>query len=252
MLVCEAISGVTRPATPAAAAMQFLFASGDVFDDIEDTGKAKSLLLKCRPGIATNVATLLLVLAESSIARLRNLCIEDAVIVDVISSLNSYYTTACIGQHLDLASGHGKITSEDEYLRIIRMKSASQIECACHIGALVATEDKILLDAFDKFGHNLGMASQIVNDIAGINSGDDIKQRKMTLPIIYAMTQKTDLNQQLANTVDGPPPSSSEIAHLRDIIYSSGAIYYSTIKVELYINKLPLKHYPWQPHPVLM
>jgi geranylgeranyl pyrophosphate synthase len=236
MMVCQAISGQYRQAVPAAAALQLLFAAGDVFDDIEDTGKSKSLLLECSPDIATNTATLLLVLAESAITRLRNTGVEDSVIVNVMRSLNSYYTTACIGQHLDLSAVQEELLSENEYLRIIDMKSASQIECACHVGALVATDKADLISAFDAFGHNLGMASQIMNDILGIESEDDILQRKKTLPVIYSLTQTDgETRCQLENAFC--PDSQNvpkDIAQTKDLIYNCGAIYYSTIQVELY------------------
>ncbi len=236
MMVCQAISGQYRQAVPVAAALQLLFAAGDVFDDIEDTDKSKSLLLECSPDIATNIATLLLMLAESAITRLKNTGVEDAIIVNVMRSLNSYYTTACIGQHLDLSAGQEELLLENEYLRIIGMKSASQIECACHLGALVATDKADLISEFNDFGHNLGMASQIMNDILGIESEDDILQRNKTLPVIFALTQTDEETRcQLENAFcPDSQKRTKEIAQTKNLIYNCGAIYYSTLQVELY------------------
>ncbi len=84
------------------------------------------------------------------------------------------------------------------------------------------------------------MASQITNDIAGINSGDDILQRKITLPVIFALTQtEGEIRCQLENTFyqssqNGP----ANIAQIKDLICNCGAVYYSTLQIELYNNRL--------------
>jgi geranylgeranyl diphosphate synthase type I len=115
------------------------------------------------------------------------------------------------------------------------MKSASQIECACHIGALLATPDLKLVETFGEFGRNLGMASQITNDIRGITSGDDIWQHKRTLPVIFALTQTNgEARYQLESAFDKQSRSEVDVAKVKDLILSSGAMYYATIKVELY------------------
>lgn len=235
MMVCQAISGRYQRAVPAAAALQLLLAAGDVFDDVEDKDASKSLSVKCGDSIATNVATLLFILAEGAMLRLKNSGVEDAVVARVMEALNSYYTTVCIGQHLDLSLASETRISEDDYIRIIGMKSASQIECACHIGALLATKDLELVGVFDEFGRNLGMASQITNDIQGVIKGDDILQRKMTLPVIFALTQ-TDMEarHQLESAFDKQSQPMLNVSHIKDLIFSSGAMYYAAIKVELY------------------
>ena len=103
LMVCEAISGHCGHALPAAAALQLLTAAGDVFDDIEDADSAESLSTKYGAAVATNVATTLLILAERAIVRLKERGIEDCITVRVMDAVNSFYTTACTGQHLDLS-----------------------------------------------------------------------------------------------------------------------------------------------------
>jgi geranylgeranyl pyrophosphate synthase len=241
MMVCQAVSGQYQRAVPAAAALQLMLAAGDVFDDIEDMCISKSLSEECSTAIAANAATMLLILAERELLRLKNKGVEDAMVIRVVESLNSYYTTACIGQHLDLSLTSEAHMSEDDYFRVIRMKSASQIECACHVGAMLSTQDSALIDAFGEFGQNLGIASQITNDIRGITDGDDILQRKITLPVIFALSQTDgEARGQLACAFDRQTCSELDISQVKDLIFSSGAIYYATIKVELY-RQLALK-----------
>lgn len=235
LMVCEAICGDYKHAIPVATTMQLLKAAAEVFDDIEDADSTESLSTKYNPAIATNAAATLLVLAEKEITRLKRKGVENDIIISVIEAINSYYTTACAGQHLDLSLTSEMEITEDLYFRIISMKSASQIECACYIGALLATANQELINIFAMFGHNLGIASQITNDIQGIISGIDINKRKITLPVIYALSQtdnKAHHHIELAFHKQSEfVPDTTEI---RGLLFYTGAIHYATIKLELY------------------
>jgi geranylgeranyl pyrophosphate synthase len=124
--------------------------------------------------------------------------------------------------------------SEDFYLKIAEMKSASQIECACYAGARLAGAKPELLDKFSRFGHNLGMAAQITNDIRGIVQGKDITNRKITLPVLYAISQTRGvIRDQLTVSFrkTSAPLSDTQIS---EIIFNTGAVHYSTIRMEGY------------------
>jgi geranylgeranyl pyrophosphate synthase len=121
------------------------------------------------------------------------------------------------------------------YLKIIGMKSASQIECACHVGALLATDNQELIDLFTMFGHNLGMAAQITNDIQGVIHGSDITKHNITLPVIYALTQADDeVRNQLELDFGSPSELVPDTAQIRNLLFSIGAMHYATIKLEFY------------------
>jgi geranylgeranyl pyrophosphate synthase len=235
LIVCESICGHYEHALSVAAALQLLMAAGDVFDDIEDADSSESLSARYGSAMATNVATTLLILAERGIAQLRVRSVEDEITVRVMDAINSFYTTACAGQHLDLSLASGIGVLEDTYLKVTDMKSASQVECACHVGALLATASKELIDIFGRFGHNLGMAAQITNDIQGIIRGSDILKHKMTLPVIYALAQTDgEARNQLElafGKQSGPVPDPTQI---RDLLFRTGAIHCATVKTEFY------------------
>jgi octaprenyl-diphosphate synthase len=115
------------------------------------------------------------------------------------------------------------------------MKSASTIECACHIGALLGTENQELIDSFTLFGHNLGMASQIANDIHGIILGSDIVKQRVTLPVVYALAHTNgEAHDQLELAFSKPCESLPGTTQIRDLLFGSGAIYYTAIKMEFY------------------
>jgi len=236
LVVCDAISGRYEQALPAAASRQFLITAADVFDDIEDADSSESLAVQYGSAIATNVATTLLILAEKALTRLEDRGIDSSTVVRVIDAVNSFYTTACIGQHLDLSITPETAVSEDMYFRIISMKSASQVECACHIGALLGNADKEQVDTLSKFGYNLGMASQITNDIQGITQETDIINRRITLPVIFALTKSNDrIRSQLEFIFSQRSTSlTMDPSQIRDLLFHTGAMHYATVIMESY------------------
>jgi len=235
LIVCEAISGKYKNALPAAAALQLYIAAGDVFDDIEDADSSVSIPAKYGIGIAINIATALFILAEKAITLLERKGVEPSLIMRILEVINSLCTAACVGQHLDLSPISETSFSEDAYLKVVGMKSASQVECACHVGAMLATEDQNLQNAFAKFGYNLGIASQIANDIQGITHGSDIIKPKVTLPVIYALSQVDgEAYNRLKFTFNQNSEDAPDSTEIRDLLFHTGAIHYAVVKLELY------------------
>ncbi|MFC1946418.1 polyprenyl synthetase family protein [Chloroflexota bacterium] len=239
LIVCESISGDYHKSLPAAATLHLLNTAAEIFDDIEDADSSHSLLAKYGSAVAINTATALLILAEKSITQLKARGVEDAVTIRIMDTLNSYYTTACMGQHLDLTLSPNDINSEDTYFKITGMKSASTIECACHIGALVSNAARDLIDNYSQLGYNLGIAAQIANDIEGITGGRDIATQKITLPVIYALNHTTgESYDYLENMFIKQGDPLINVQKVIDILFGSGAIQYSILQMELYKQKV--------------
>jgi len=85
---------------------------------------------------------------------------------------------------------------EETYFKVISDKTASLLETCCSIGAMSTTENKDHIEAMKNFGHSLGMSFQIRDDILdyegksnliGKPVGGDIKEKKITLPLIYSL-----------------------------------------------------------------
>jgi geranylgeranyl pyrophosphate synthase len=235
LLVCESICGNYEHAVPAAAALHLMKTAAEVFDDIEDADSTTSLSTRYGPAVALNAATTLLILAEKTVLRLQSRGVDGSTIIQVLNAINSFYTAACTGQHLDLSSTSQKKLSEEQYFEIMHMKSASTIECACRVGAILASADQQTVDKYTKFGYYLGMASQIANDIQGVTSGSDIIRRKMTLPSIFALDKgSSEVSRQLEGLYfhsSGPVPNLSETIRS---LFQCGAVYYSLVKMQLF------------------
>lgn len=236
LTVCEAVCGRYEHAIPVCVGLELLKASAEVFDDIEDADSAESLVSKHGLPLATNTASMLLILAEKAFSRLSLRSVDPDTIVRVIDTVNSYYTTACKGQHLDLSLAPTEAATEEVYLKVIGLKSASSVECACHTGALLAGAMQEPVELFIGLGHNLGMSTQIANDIKGITSLKDVDKRKITLPLIYALNHADGRNKYVLqefffNYKDGSEITSEQI---KKLLFDTGAMQYVTIKMEMY------------------
>lgn len=235
LVVCESVCCRYEPALPVAAAIHLFKSAAEVLDDIEDADEQNSLAFRHGVAIAANVATVLLVLAEKAVALLPGKGVPLGAAVRIVDTINSYYATACVGQQSDLSLSLGAGISEETYLKVARMKSASHIECACVVGALVATGEQDIVGLFSTFGQHLGMAGQIANDIQGVTSGTDVVKRKITLPAIYAMSQTMGPDRTFLEAAfssgSGLP---TEVVQTQEILFRTGAIHYAMVKLELY------------------
>ncbi len=235
LLVCEAISQQYERALPAAASLQLLRTAADIFDDIEDADSQLSFSAKYGNAISINLATSLVILAEKALTRLTQKGVESKLAIHIIEAINTHYARACAGQHLDLSLSPAEFSSEEVYLNISSLKTASSVECACHTGALIATSNSEIIDKFTAFGQNLGMAAQIANDIQGTLQMKDIRKRKITLPVIFALDHATKETRQILQDyfVERQETSVSD-ERIKNLLISSGAIHYSEFKMELY------------------
>ena len=235
LLVSEAVCNESDRALPVAAAMQFFLGAADVFDDIEDADSPDSLYAKYGLAIATSIASTLLILGELSLSRLAYRGFNANNVVRTMESVNSSYVMACAGQYLDLNENTRLSQSEEMYLKIINMKTASQVKCACYLGAFLAGAKQELIDNFSLFGYNLGMASQIGNDIQGIIKGTDIIKRKVTLPVIYALSLPDNtIRNQLKQVFQKQDIPVYDFEPVKKLLLHSGAIHYATLRMDIY------------------
>jgi octaprenyl-diphosphate synthase len=102
------------------------------------------------------------------------------------------------GELLQIEKARRLDITEDVYYEIIRQKTATLIAACCALGAKSVSEDEVLVEKMRKFGELIGMAFQIKDDLfdytddaIGKPTGIDIKEQKMTLPLIFALNNCT-------------------------------------------------------------
>jgi octaprenyl-diphosphate synthase len=114
----------------------------------------------------------------------------------VMEVLSDATNTIAEGEVLQLMNCHDANIDEDNYLKVIRYKTAKLFEAAGRLGAIVSGAPRQTEDALGVYGMHLGTAFQLVDDVldysgehrvTGKNIGDDLAEGKPTLPLIYAM-----------------------------------------------------------------
>jgi len=110
------------------------------------------------------------------------------------------------GEVLQLMNMHDPDISVDDYLRVIRYKTAKLFEASARLGAVIADAEPTVEEACASYGRALGTAFQLVDDLLdyegdtqalGKNVGDDLREGKPTLPLLIAMERGTADERQL-------------------------------------------------------
>lgn len=116
---------------------------------------------------------------------------------------------------IDQMEKKGKLDlTEEEYLEIIKRKTAVLIQGACRSGALIAHAEKDKEDALNQYGYHLGMAFQMADDLLdytadaatlGKKTGADIREGKLTLPLIHALSRADEQDRKLMEKIIANP-----------------------------------------------
>lgn len=131
--------------------------------------------------------------------------------------------------------------SEEAYDLLIRSKTASLLSGACEVGALQAGDRE--RQALRRFGETLGMSFQIVDDlldyteeeaVTGKPSGNDLREHKVTLPLIFALQRLTPVaRREVAALMATPQPSDEQIAGVIGIVTEVGGLDYARQRAAL-------------------
>ncbi|AWM89171.1 polyprenyl synthetase family protein [Microvirga sp. 17 mud 1-3] len=115
--------------------------------------------------------------------------------------LSAAATVIAEGEVMQLAAAKNTETTEDEYLAVIRGKTAELFAAACEVGPVIANRPKAEQAACRSYGMNLGIAFQLVDDALdyggtaatlGKNVGDDFREGKITLPVVLSFRRGSD------------------------------------------------------------
>jgi len=159
------------------------------------------------------------------------------------------------GELLQMEKSRRLDIDESIYYNVIRQKTASLIASCCAVGAASSGASEEMVKKMHDFGENIGMAFQIKDDLfdygAGKNigkpTGIDIKERKMTLPLIYTLNH-TDNNtrRDIINIVKNHNEDSKKVKEVIDLVNKGGGIEYAVQKMNEYASKAieTLNHFP--------
>ena len=158
------------------------------------------------------------------------------------------------GELLQIDKARKLDITEDVYYDIIRQKTATLIAACCSLGAASVKPNTNHVEQMRKFGELIGMAFQIKDDLfdygeekIGKPTGIDIKEQKMTLPLIYVLNNCTQKEQNwLINSVKKHNKNKARVKEVIAFVKEKGGLAYAVSKMEQFqLEALELlKKYP--------
>lgn len=161
---------------------------------------------------------------------------------DLLRITSSAVKAMSEGEMLQIEKARRLDIQEDIYFDIISKKTASLIASACACGACSAGANQQQMDDMWQFGEKIGIAFQIKDDLLDYGNGDtgkpkgtDIKEKKMTLPLIYALNhaEKQD-KKRIINIVKNNNNDRDKVKEVSDYVMQSGGIEYARAKMKEY------------------
>ncbi len=146
------------------------------------------------------------------------------------------------GELLQMEKARNLNLKEDIYFEIIRNKTASLLSSACAVGAWSSSKDSAIADKMKLFGEKVGIAFQIKDDLfdygtddIGKPTGNDIKEKKLTLPLIYTLNKvDSSIKRKLIYIVKNENKDVEKVKWVIDTVVKTGGIAYAAEKMNLY------------------
>jgi geranylgeranyl diphosphate synthase type I len=248
LLAYASLTGDYRRALPGAAAVELGHNFSLVHDDIEDGDVER----RHRPTLwtiygipqAINAGDTLFVLSRLALHRASELGFSDAKVLSLMRLYDETCLALCEGQFLDIwASEHAEELSVELYLEMVGKKTASLIAASVQGGAMLATDDETVVQAYRAFGWALGIAFQVNDDVLGIWGAEqatgkepsDLAKHKKTLPVIYALQHGLPADRERLLELYGAPELTPEgQAEARTILERAGAREYARGQAQRY------------------
>lgn len=152
----------------------------------------------------------------------------------VLDILSNAAATIAEGEVLQLTAAQDLATDDSVYLKVVRGKTAALFSAATEVGGVIAKAPEDQIEALYAYGDGLGVAFQIVDDLLdysgnasaiGKNIGDDFRERKLTLPVIKAVSQATDEERKFwERTIELGRQTDGDLEHAMSIMKKYGTL----------------------------
>lgn len=219
VLLCAKLFGsVPRAAIDSAASLELLHNASLIHDDVVDESQKRRGL----PTINQLYDNRIAVLTGDYFVSCALACSVKTCQMEIISTLGVLGRELARGEIDQLSNARDHRLDESAYFDVIRRKTASLFYACMRVGALSAGADEATVDRLSLFGEKLGLCFQIKDDIfdyyedkvIGKPTGNDLREGKITLPLIYAITHHTGAeNEQMRALLLGEEHLSAESVH---------------------------------------
>ena len=226
----------------AAAMMELLHVATLIHDDVVDDATIRrgfpSLNFVWKNKLSVLMGDFLLSKALINMIRIKDF--------DALERISITAEKLSAGEILQIEKSMTRSMDEATYFDMIGQKTASLIATSCELGAITTTKKEIDRKLTYDFGHNLGIAFQIKDDLfdilgsefeTGKNSNSDVKKNMITLPLIHAKSKMSRIQKRKLNTLLNKNKKNKRILlSIRELIMEAGGIQYSIDKMEEYSN----------------
>ena len=252
LLVIRLLGGVIDDkAMHTAATFEYFHTASLVHDDIVDESEQRRGVKSIHCSYGNKVAVLVgdYLLANGLLCASK---VDSPRLVGIVSKAAQALAS---GEILQLSNVSNQSIDENVYYDIINRKTAALFSACSEAGALRASTDENVIQNMSLFGHYVGMCFQIRDDIfdydtsadIGKPTGNDMKEGKLTLPLIYSLNHSNDeYMHKLAHKVKSGEISDDEIVELVSFTRSNGGIEYAEHVMKTFADKAKdvLSSYP--------
>jgi octaprenyl-diphosphate synthase len=202
-----------------AAAVEFMHTATLLHDDVVDESELRRGRLAARM-LWGNEASVLV--GDFLLGQAFKMMVEVGSL-KALEILSSAAAVIAEGEVMQLAAAKNTATTEDEYIAVIRAKTAELFAAACEVGPALSGRDKAEQAACRSFGMNLGIAFQLVDDVLdyggtaqklGKNIGDDFREGKITLPVVLAFRRGGEAEREFwRRTLERGEANDADLDH---------------------------------------
>ena len=233
---------ISKSSYTAASLIELLHIATLIHDDVVDESNLRRGVFSINAVWKNKIAVLVgdFLLSKGLLLSVKN---KEYKMLEIMSSAVEQMSE---GELLQMEKSRKLNVSEADYYKIIRKKTAALISACCERGAVATNQCDNVCKKMRLFGEYAGMAFQIKDDLFDYDSninigkpkGIDIKDKKLTLPIIYSLN-KVSYNQKrtIINTIKRDYDNNEKIIELYNILKSCGGIDYSKKIMKKYHDK---------------
>jgi octaprenyl-diphosphate synthase len=226
----------------AATCIELLHTASLVHDDVVDDAHERRGSLSINALWNSKIAVLL---GDYLLSTGMHICVEKSR-YDMLEIISEAVKSMAEGELLQLQKARKLNIKEEDYYKIIISKTAALLSACTACGARSVTEDPETIQLMKDFGENIGIAFQIRDDIldyegtglTGKTVGNDIKEKKITLPLIHALEQSANSKKRhIINIVKNRKKTRAEIGEVISFVIDYGGLEYAELKMNQYRDK---------------
>jgi octaprenyl-diphosphate synthase len=243
VFLCAKLNGeIGEPTYVAATLIELLHTASLVHDDVVDDANERRGALSINALWNSKIAVLV---GDYMLTKGMLISIEKNRI-DMLEIASEAVKSMTEGELLQLQKARKLNIREDDYFRIIKGKTAALISACTACGARSATSNPDTIQLMKDLGESIGIAFQIRDDIldyegnglTGKISGNDIKEKKITLPLIHSLERASfSRKRHILHIIGNNKKSRSDVAEVISFVSENGGMEYAAARMNQYRDK---------------